>query len=193
MAKKDIYLNGIIVGSHEVTGDKEKDGAVVRDYFKEKGLYKETTINDAMFGQANNFAEVAINIYEKNLKRSPFKGGGVSPFIVNAMFSVELYLKAIHNAYGNKVRGHHLVSLYKGMPKLGKAHFVGAANDVKPLYQHEPGTDIFTCLETLNKAFEQWRYVYEYDHLEVEAQSIRYVMHVSHEACCRVREVLNKA
>ena len=45
---------------------------------------------------------------------------------------------------------------------------------------------------SFNKAFEQWRYLYEYDGIGTELQSIRYTMHVSHEACCRVRECIKK-
>ena len=192
MTKKDILLNGVIVGSYNTTGDNEKDIIAVREFLKKKGLYKEVTLNDAMYGQANAFAEVANNLYENNLKISPYKGSSVPPFIVNAVFSIELYLKTIHDAYGNKIKGHHLVSIYKDMPKKGKDFFTIASNDIKHLYKLKTGADIHTCLESLNKAFEQWRYLYEHDHIGTELQSIRYAMHVSHEVCCRVRESIKK-
>ncbi|MGH1429556.1 MAG: hypothetical protein ACRBB4_00395 [Neptuniibacter sp.] len=190
--KKDILLNGVVVGSHEATGDTVKDAEAVQEILKQKGLYKEVTINDAMYGQANSFAEVANTIYNNDLKKSPFKGGSTAPFVVNAVFSIELYLKTIHHAYGNKARGHHLANLYKGMPKKGKAHFLKASDDIRHLYKLEIGSDIHTCLDSLNKAFEEWRYLYEHNRIGIELQSIRYTMHVSHEACCRVREDVNK-
>ena len=192
MIKKDILLNGVVVGSHMATGDHAKDAAEVQAILKEKGLYKETSTNDLMYSQANGFAEVAINIYNNGLKESPFKGGGTAPFVVNATFSIELYIKTIHDAYGNKIRGHHLSSLYKGMPKKGKVFFLQAAKDVRSLYNLEDGMDIFSCLESLSKSFEQWRYIYEHNGIGTELQSIRYTMHVAHEACCRVRESLVK-
>jgi len=192
MVKKDILLNGIIVGKHDATGDNIEDAKAIDVMLKEKGLYQEVTTNDAMFNQANSFASVANDLYQRDLKKSPFKGISVSPFIVNAVFSIELYLKVIHNAYGNKIKGHHLVSIYKGMPKKGKEHFINSANDVRPHYQLHDGTDIHQCLESLNKSFEQWRYLYEHNELETELQSIRYTMHTSHEACCRVRESAKK-
>jgi hypothetical protein len=188
MTKKDILLNGIVVGSHDATGDNLEDAKAVKTILKEKGLYKEVTTNDAMYNQACAFTTVANDLYQRDLKKSPFKGISVSPFIVNAVFSIELYLKVIHNAYGNNIKGHHLVSIYKGMPKKGKEHFINAANDVRNHYQLETGSDIHTCLASLNKAFEQWRYLYEHNEMGTELQSIRYTMHVSHEACCRVRE-----
>jgi len=78
------------------------------------------------------------------------------------------------------------------MPKKGKEHFISAANDVRPLYQLYEGEDIHSCLASLNKSFEQWRYLYEHNELGTELQSIRYTMHTSHEACCRVRESAKK-
>jgi hypothetical protein len=188
MTKKDILLNGIVVGEHEATGDIREDAIAVQAILKDKGLYQEVSTNDAMFNQANSFATVATDLYKRDLKVSPFKGVSVAPFIVNAVFSIELYLKAIHNAYGNKIKGHHLASIYKGMPKKGKDHFISAANDVRKLYQLPEGSDIHSCLEDLNKAFEQWRYLYEHNEMTTEFQSIRYTMHTSYEACCRVRE-----
>jgi hypothetical protein len=155
-------------------------------------LHQEVTTNDAMFNQANAFAAVANNLYKTDLKKPPFKGISVSPFVVNAVFSIELYLKTIHNVYGNTIKGHHLVSIYKGMPKKGKEHFISAANDVRHHYQLYEGADIHTCLESLNKAFEQWRYLFEHNEIGTELQSIRYTMHTSHEACCRVRDSAKK-
>lgn len=188
MAKKDILLNGVIVGAVEATGDNEKDAETAQQFLKDKGLYKEITTNDAMYGQANSFAEVANYIYKTDLKTSPYKGSSTPPFIVNGVLSIELYLKAIHNAYGNTVKGHHLANLYKGMPNKGKAFFDQASVEIRPRYQLIEGEDIYSCLTALSKAFEEWRYLYEHDGMGTELQSIRYTMHVAHEACCRVRE-----
>lgn len=186
--KKDILVNGVVVGSHEATGDIEKDIAAVDAFLKEKGLKKDISTAEAMHGGANSFANVAKDIYEKGLKKSPFHGPSLSPFIVNATFSIELYLKAIHAQLGQMKKGHHLANLYKSLPNKAKQHFVESANSVRPFYKLENGVDIHVCLTALSKAFEQWRYFYEYNGISIELQSIRYTMHVSHEACCRVME-----
>ena len=187
MVTKDILLNGEVVGSYETTGDDQKDIEVVRAFLRQKGLHKEVTVNDSMYGQANSFAQLANDLYEKGLKTSPYKGECISPFVVNAVFSVELYLKTIHNVYGNNIRGHHLANIYKGIPKRGKEHFDSASVDVRGHYQLAAGTDIQSCLYALSKAFEEWRYLYEQNRIGTEVQSIRYTMHVAHEACCRAR------
>jgi len=189
MVKKDILLNGVLVGQHEATGDPHKDAVAVRAYLKEKGLGREITRTDAIHGQANSFASVANYLYDKDLKKSPLKGSSVSPFVVNAVLSIELYLKAIHSAHGNEIKGHHLTNLYQQLTDKAKTIIEASAKDIKPSYKLEPGADIHSCLLSLSKAFEQWRYVYEFDRIGTEIQGIRYTMHVSHEACCRVRKI----
>lgn len=184
----DILLNGVVVGQYEPTGDTQKDMEFVRAFLREKGLAREITKTDATHGQADAFAALANSIYIKDLRRSPFNGRSVAPFIVNAVFSVELYLKAIHSAYGQEARGHDLVNLYQAIPEAGKVIFQQAARDMRSRYKLEPGADIDSCLESIRKAFEQWRYLYESNRMKAELQAVRYVMHVAHETCCRVRK-----
>jgi len=78
------------------------------------------------------------------------------------------------------------------MPKKGKVFFNGAAEDARHLYSLEKGADIHTCLGSLSRSFEDWRYLYEQNNLSVEIQSIRYTMHTGHEACLRVRDDVKK-
>lgn len=192
MITKDILFNGVLIGTHESTGDYKKDAELVHLFLKEKGFIKTISLNDQIFGQANVFAKVANNIYSNDLKKSPFKGSSVCPFIVNAAFSIELYLKAINDCYGNKIRGHNLANLYNKIPADGKSYFLKAATELRNRYELPQGTDINTCLESLSYAFENWRYIYEHNHIETELQSIRYTLHVSFEASCKVREKNNQ-
>lgn len=188
MTTKEILLNGVVVGTHESTGDDKKDAELVLIFLKEKGLHKPISLNDQIFRQANSFAKIANEIYDHDLKISPYKGSSVSPFVVNATFSIELYLKTIHNFYGNHIKGHHLAKLYENMPPTGKMHFLNSAHDIRNRYKLTKDADITTCLVSLSYAFENWRYVYEHNHIETELQSIRYTLHVSYEASCRVKE-----
>lgn len=190
---KDIVVNGVVIGEYESTGDPKADIEIADKIIKEKGLHKEVTTNDSMFSQANHFSKVAENIYADAFKNKPFKAGYMGVFVVNAAFSIELYLKTIHNAYGNNIKGHHLHNIYKSMPKLGKAIFLQSAKDARPLYSLDDGEDIESSLIKLSKAFEEWRYIHEKNYLYVEIQSIRYTMHTCHEACVRVREAIKNA
>lgn len=189
VAKKDILVNGIVVGAIEATGDMEKDAQAVQDYLKEKGLYREISTDDAMHGQANSFAGVANDLYERDLKDSPYKGSSAAPFVVNAVFSIEIYLKTIHFLYGSNVRGHDLLDLYERLHDDAKSIVLASAEDIRPRYKLEEGIDFIDCLRSLSRAFEDWRYLYEHSKLRTELQSIRYTMHVAHEACCRARKL----
>lgn len=188
MTKKDILFNGVKVATLDATGNNFEDIKTAKNILKDKNLFKEISTHSSIYSQANCFAKVANDLYQNDLKISPLNAFSISPFVVNATFCIELYFKAIHNAYGNKIKGHHLASLYKEMPIKGKQHFLNAANDIRNHYCLNDGVDIHTCLESLNKAFENWRYMYEHNSLSLELQSIRYLMHTAHEAYCRVKE-----
>jgi len=186
--KKDILLNGIIVGNYESTGKIDEDISAIRSYLKEKGLWKPVSVNDSMFGQANAFAQTANLLYRRDLSKSPYKASGMGPFVVNAVFSIEIYLKTIHDAYGNLLRGHDLLKLYDRLKKEPRNIILSAAKDVQPRYKMNDDVTIISCLTDLNHAFEKWRYLYEHERLSVDVQSIRFGMHTLFEASCRVRE-----
>jgi HEPN domain-containing protein len=117
----------------------------------------------------------------------------VAPFVVNAAFSIEIYLKTIHEAFGNLLRGHDLYKLYDQLSEEPRDMIVSAANDVRPRYKLSGGMTIVSCIKDLNRAFENWRYLYEHERLSTEVQSIRFTMHTLFEASCRVRERRSKA
>jgi hypothetical protein len=188
MVRKKILFNGTVVGSYEATGNVQADAAFVHEFLADKGLIKEIPRHRQIHGQANSFAEVANAIYEKGLKVSPYKGTTASPFVVNATFGIELYLKAVLDFYGVKAWGHDLANLFGKLPKDAREVFETAANDIAPLYKLSPGLTYASILKSLGKAFEQWRYIFENSGMSVEVQAIRYAMHTSHEASCRIRK-----
>ena len=112
----------------------------------------------------------------------------MGPLIVNAVFSIEIYLKTIHEAYGKIPRGHMLLKLYDQLKDELKQIILSAAGDVRPRYKLSENVTILTCLKELNHAFEKWRYLYEHERLSAEIQSIRFGMNTLFEATCRVRE-----
>lgn len=187
MVKKRLLVNGIDVGEVEASGDTDADAQRIMDFLKEKGLHREISKDDAMHGQANSFARVAIDLYKRDLKKSPFQGHSVAPFVVNAVLSIEIYLKVLNHISGTGRGNHNLWDLYERLDDATKSVFLAAAQDVRPHYRLEDGVEIVKGLKSLSKAFENWRYLYEHNRLQTEIQLIRYVMHVAHEACCRVR------
>jgi len=188
MKKQKIIFNGVEIGEFEATGDLKKDAETVEKYLKKKGLYREISEPDSIHGQANSFAEVANNIYTKYLSKSPYYGPSIAPFVVNATFSIELYLKCMHRYYGKKKRGHNLIKLFDELEKEAKDIFLQAAKGTETKYKLGKGTTIVSSLKGLSKAFQEWRYLYENNKLSTEIQSIRFTMHSCHEACCKIAE-----
>ena len=181
---KAILLNGIVVGEVRSTGNTDQDAEAVRAFLKEKGLHKEVTPFQAVFNQAIAFANTSAHIYEKNLRRRPRNGFSPAPFVVNAAFSIELYLKALAQKHGKALRGHELVKLHHSLPT--KAHL--EINQVIPkcaahrALGEQPN---FTgYLQHLNDAFVKWRYSYELERTgTVHIEPTIFVMEVLHEAC----------
>jgi HEPN domain-containing protein len=187
--QKTIYLNSAAVGEIIATGDPEQDMKAAQELLKEKGLYKEINKIDAMHSQANSFANTAKELYERDLKTTPIKNNmSMVPFVVNSAFSIEIYLKTLHIISGNKIKGHSLLSLYNSLDEKLKTIIQGAAQDLSHHYTLEDEEDIVSCIKSLDKAFEQWRYAYEYEKLSyIGFQTSRFVYHVLHESCCRAR------
>jgi hypothetical protein len=55
-----------------------------------------------MFNQGGAFAQTARDIYEKHFATSPYGMHAAAPFIVNAAFAVEIFLKTLHPNAGAK-------------------------------------------------------------------------------------------
>lgn len=181
---KTILLNGIAVGEVISTGDTVKDAEAVRNFLKAKGLHKEVSLFQAMFNQALAFANTSAYLYDRDLRNVPRKGFSASPFVVNAAFSIELYLKALAQKHTVTLRGHELIKLYEALPIKANAEI----NQVIPQCAAnralgEP-PDFVAYLQNLNNTFVQWRYSYELERTgAVHIEPTIFVMEVLHEAC----------
>ncbi len=177
---KDLYLNGVLVGQVPRTGDRAADVLVARQYLKDKGLYREVTVAQAMFRQADSFSRVAALLYA-DLTRKPSSGFTIAPFVVNLTFSIELYLKTLGQIHGATLKGHDLSELFGELPAGGVAAVDAARLKVTP-----PGTRAMleSTLRELASVFLQWRYVYERQGgPEVKVQPAIWAANVLHVAC----------
>ncbi len=183
---KAILLNGIVIGEVPSTGNTDQDAETVRAFLKEKGLHKEVTPFQAVFNQAIAFANTSAQIYAKDFRRRPHNGISAAPFVVNAAFSIELYIKALAQKHGTSLRGrgHELVKLHQLLPS--RAHI--EINQVIPQCAAnralgEP-PNFHGYLQHLNDAFVKWRYSYELERTSaVHIEPTIFVMEVLHEAC----------
>jgi hypothetical protein len=162
---KRVYLNGKLAGEYTPTGDDEKDRDLAVAVLREKGLWKETTREQAMFRQAVSFATTASYLYKRDLTTTPANGMGVAPFVVNSAFALELYLKAIGQLHGRAMRGHDLLDLFDGLPPDAK----NALHQNFAKSEWQCGivelAEFRMVLEDLRSTFVHWRYLYEENRL----------------------------
>jgi hypothetical protein len=108
------------------------------------------------------------------------------PFIVNAAFAAELYLKTLlYVAYGvMPKRDHRLVALHAKLPVADQVDLetLCAAHTA----EHDPGTaEAFAArLVPFDDAFRRWRYAYESDRVgPLRNRSLILVLKALHERC----------
>lgn len=190
--KKDVVLNEVIVGHYESTGDDEKDIEISRDILKKKGLWKKQDVVDRMFNQAQSFAYTANQLFKRDIKNHPRKFFSFAPFVVNAAFSIEIYLKTLHKLYGQDIKGHSLSDLYKVLDKRCKSTIKQIAEESRNLYQIEKDQGFGYYLSSLDTAFVKWRYIYEYDVGKIYFLPTIYVMQVLDKTCVEVKKNLEK-
>jgi hypothetical protein len=182
---KTVLLNGIAVGEVVSTGDMQRDAEATRQLLKTKGLHKEVTAFQAMFNQAIAFANTSALLYERDLRRSPRKGVSIAPFVVNAAFSIELYLKALAEKHGvAPLRGHELAKLLSKQPAAALAEIEQVIPKCAANRALDAAPNFKDYLEALNDAFVDWRYCYELERTRpVHIEPTIFVMEVLHEAC----------
>jgi hypothetical protein len=87
---------------------------------RKRGLYHKPTVEQAIFRQAVSFASVSSLLYDRDLATVPAKNGiSAVPFVVNAAFALELYLKTLGHLFGRAQRGHDLLGLFDALPPEG--------------------------------------------------------------------------
>jgi hypothetical protein len=191
---KKLYLDGKYVGEYEATGDFQRDRELAIALLREKGLYRETTPEQAIFRQAVSFATTASYLYKRDLTTVPRNGVSVAPFVVNATFALELYLKTLGQLYNRALRGHDLLDLFDALPP--EAHDSLQQSFAKAQWQCGIAdlVGFRKALADLRGAFVEWRYLHESGRAssEIVFAPMIFVMEVLHEAC-RAHEKVQSA
>ena len=138
--------------------------------------------------QADDFFrsyEVLKADFQSNFEKqaTPTAGYTMTPCVVNLAFAVELYLKDLYQALGIKApRVHEILKLYKKLPDqtrtdiynhpaINENPFATQGSIFEP--NRIPGTSqgydgFLHHIETMNKAFVEWRYSYDKGSLNYE-------------------------
>jgi hypothetical protein len=184
---KTLKLQGVIVGEYLGSDDYKEDIEAAREFLQNKGLWKTPSLPQTIYGHASAFAYVANATYEELQRRTPDKPIVAAPFVVNAAFSVELFLKALHAVNGQIKKGHKLVPLFDALSGAQRADLTSAAQHFGPAHGEAAGSvDFRALLVMLNDSFRKWRYVYEEEHAgPIHFQRTILVLETCHEVCKR--------
>lgn len=182
--KKKLYANGVFVCEYESTGDNLKDMELCQNILAQRGIHKEITPIQAMFRQAVSFSQVAAGLY-RDINASPQNGLFAAPFVVNSVFSIELYLKTLAAIHGRKLENsHELTKLFDVLPEAAHTAMKSVEPSIREKWGVPSNADYRQCLADLNNAFVEWRYLHERDNTpEVRIAHMIFVMEVLHEAC----------
>ena len=183
--KKTTRVTGGLLCDYEAHEDIDEQIAEARKILEANGPRPKISRFHAGRNMAVAFANTAAFLYERDLKTMPpSRSFSIVPFVVNATFAMELFLKALHEKYGSAKRGHKLLVLYDQLPEEA-VHQIRSAS-AKIAVEAQPPTyqDPRQVLVTLNSAFEDWRYLYEKDRLgPIYMQPTIAVIKVLHRAC----------
>jgi hypothetical protein len=181
---KEVVFNGVVVGKIAATGDMERDAKAAQKFLEGKGFQVKASRFQAILNQAVGFMNVSAHLYDQDLRHMPFKGISAAPFVVNAAFSIELYLKALAQKHGASLRGHELTKLYKALPPKAREEVEAVIPRCAESRSLGEPPNFSAYLESLNNAFVEWRYLYEAEKSNmVLMEPTIFVMQVLHEAC----------
>jgi len=163
-----------------VPADIMNNPAKLKEYIKKSNPDSlEKSKSQMTFHQANNFAQVASEIFHKHLNKDIqcIDPNYLSPYVVNATFALELFLKTLHQSHKTKsydrvYREHNLKELYLSLP--GKIQR-DIEKSVKAclIAEKKPSNSIELSkrFKEIANAFVEWRYMHEKGYLKISCFS----------------------
>jgi hypothetical protein len=178
---KTVLCDNKPIGYVKDVSDPKDAAKLAKDLMKSKGLWREISKSESMYNQAQSFANTSAYLYEKDLKSLPRNPQSISPFVVNAAFSAEMYLKCLQEIHGEVRESHVLTALFKSLPNKVKDKINKTSKHFENKYQIEQGVLFKDHLKSINNAFVNWRYIYEKTTEHVNIQQTIFVLQVLHE------------
>ena len=121
---------------------------------------------------AQCFVETATLLYNTSLKESPRRQPLlIVPFVVNASFACELFLKALAHRGGVSLRGHNLPELLAALPVQERQRLDEAWTAAANLISNEVPEILESVVNKLSNSFVDWRYSHEKDRLSTASCS----------------------
>jgi hypothetical protein len=178
---KTVMCDNKPIGYVKDVPDQEEAAKLAKKLLQEKGLWRDISKPEMIYRQAQSFANTAAHVYEKDLKSLPRDPQGICPFVVNAAFSAEMYLKCLQQIHGEVTEAHVLTALFKPLPNKVKDKINKICKKLESEYEIEKGILFKEHLKNINNAFVNWRYIYEKHTESVNIQQVIFVLQVLHE------------
>jgi hypothetical protein len=178
---KTVLCDNKPIGYVKDVADQKEAAKLANDLMKSKGLWREIPKSESIYNQAQSFANTSAYLYEKDLKSLPRNPQSITPFVVNAAFSAEMYLKCLQEIHGQVTESHVLTALFKSLPNKVKDKINKTSKKFENQYQIAQGILFKEHLKNINNAFVNWRYIYEKNNEHVSIPQIIFVLQVLHE------------
>jgi hypothetical protein len=178
---KTVMCDNKPMGYVKDVNDPKEALKLAKDLIKSKGLWREISKSESIYNQAQSFANTSAYLYEKDLKSLPRNPQSITPFVVNAAFSAEMYLKCLQEVHGQITESHVLTALFKSLPNKVKDKINKASKKFESQYQIEKGILFKNHLKNINNAFVDWRYIYEKNYESINIEQTIFVLQVLHE------------
>lgn len=121
---------------------------------------------------AQCFAETATLLYNTSLKEPPRRQPLlIVPFVVNASFACELFLKALAHRGGVSLRGHNLSELLAALPVQERKRLDEAWTAATNLVSKEVHETLESVVNELSNSFVDWRYSHEKERVSTVSSS----------------------
>lgn len=126
---------------------------------------------------ASCFFQAATRIHEADLRASPRREPMmIVPFVVNASFACELFLKTLAQLEGVRLRGHTLNELFAALPMQVRKQLYHAWITADRRESLDDSETLEAVLNGLSNSFVEWRYTHEKE--RVTAPSSASIFHL---------------
>ncbi|TCI03720.1 hypothetical protein EZV61_09270 [Corallincola luteus] len=178
-----VISKGTKVGEIADTGSPIGNAEKAIEILKREGLFAEQSQSKLMFRQARSFSKISRDIHQASLLVPPYNPEACAPFVVNAAFASEMYLKTLLSLSDQSKNTHTLSSLFKLLPNKLKDQINKITKDKSAVFQVE--ASLFKDhLKTINNAFVDWRYIYEHKQATVNINKILLILTVLDTLAC---------
>lgn len=121
---------------------------------------------------AQCFAQTATLLYNTTLKERPRQNPLlIVPFVVNASFACELFLKALGHLGGVSLQGHSLSKLLAAIPVKERQRLDEAWTAVAYDVNSDVDENLVSVVNDLSNSFVEWRYSHEKERVSTASSS----------------------